>query len=175
LSGERRSDLGRLSRVIVIEWHNLEAKLIDEREIVLSSPDLEGAEIQFMDDERGYGDIVRLMSTCVPRDDAGRIIEQGDDGVGIEKIPAHRNALSKSGRFCGTGSSFAPAAASSSYGPEAASSSSQRQSAGMGSRMIAAPRLRMRTSSPSNLYSLGRRTACERPDQKIFAVSMGVA
>jgi hypothetical protein len=38
--------------------------------------------------------------------------------------------------------------------------------------MTEAPRLRMRTSSPSKRNSFGKRTACDRPDQKTLAVSI---
>jgi hypothetical protein len=52
------------------------------------------------------------------------------------------------------------------------SASSHDQSTGTGSRITAAPRRRIRTSSTSKRYSFGSLTACDLPDQKTLALSL---
>src|SRR5579859_305232 len=95
-------------------------------------------------------------------------LEQGDDRVGIQQESHFKN--SRFGRSCSACFSVAAVTKSSSSGPVMASS--QRQSCTIGSRITELPWRRIRTSSPSKRKFLGRRTACERPDQKSLAVSM---
>src|SRR3984957_17106542 len=85
----------------------------------------------------------------------------------------HRNNFCSAGRFCSPGLSSTAFAKSSST--LLAIESSQLQSSATGSRMTAFPCRRMRTSFPGKRNSFGSRTAWDRPDQKIFARSIGTA
>jgi len=96
--------------------------------------------------------------------------EKGNNGVRVEE-KLHRKKLS-SGRACSEGLSLASRAKSSSTGPT--TDRNQSQSCATGSRSMPLPWRRMRTSPQLKRYRFGSRTACERPDQKIFAFSKTV-
>src|SRR6185437_10136640 len=161
------------SRIVAVEIDDREFERIEDRQIRIRPPALEGAEKQLVDDDRRSRQIFKPLVPGSPRQWRSIVTQQSDNRVGVEQIPHHGKSLSSSGRSCcGTGSLMASMTSSSIFPTRA---SSQAQSPATGSRITVLPRLRMRTSLPSKRNSLGRRTACERPDQKSFAVAVAMS
>src|SRR3990167_6522975 len=166
-SFERSPNLTGMTGIALVEVDHLEPQPVNAREIFVSALTFECSVEKLVGDNRRNRAIVGgLRIELFPC--GGVPLQERDDAICVQQIAHHRS--SSVSRVCAGSWSRAAAAKSSSTGP--ASARSQFQSLSQGSRMIELPRRRMRTRSPSILKALGRRTACDLPDQKILAISM---
>src|SRR5690606_28187763 len=93
--------------------------------------------------------------------------------IGIEQIPHHLNRSSKAGRIW-SGDCSGPPARKSALTPRRTAERRffhRSPAPFLGRSTTASPSREISTSSTAKRKALGRRTACELPDLKIFVVS----
>jgi hypothetical protein len=156
--------------VVLVELQHFELQGFDEDQVLCNALALVRTVVQLVSHNGGDRDISRFFSPDPLGDRRGRVVQDRDDGVGIQQVGSHRNSLSRPGRS-GVGG-FSWTASTKSASSRCGRSSNHAQFSGIGSRTMAFPRRLIRTSRPSTRYSFGSRTACERPDQKTLAVSI---
>jgi len=99
MSSQRRANLGRWPCVTLVEQDDLEAQVIDQREVVLLSPALERAEIQLVSDERRDTDVDGMkfepLTTFVANDSLSTNPSaevSADDPAASKGLPAPQGA-----------------------------------------------------------------------------------
>src|SRR4051794_2247057 len=159
-----------MSRIVLVEVDDGEPQRLDGCNIRSHSLAFMRAVVQLMENDCRDSDVTRFLTPGSPRQLGFRVIQKRNYGVGIQEVLHDPNSLSRSGRSVVSGCSSA--ASRKSWSSVPAIASSQSHVSGTGSRMIWRPRLFRRTSRASTRNSFGSRTACDRPDQNTFAVSI---
>ncbi len=82
--GKLGADLARQAGVLPIEGHDLEEQAVHAAKVVLLPLALERTVIQLVDRDGREADLAGMVGAHTASDDAVRLIQQRDDGVGVE-------------------------------------------------------------------------------------------